>query len=275
MKKTFILSLYLLTSTFVKAQTNSYFNEFFDNANYNSAYSSLNKGLKMSFLGYKNLNTPYTPGYFCINTSYTTTQNLNLGVRLINKSFQFQSFYQADAIIGHRVAFSKHDSVALSLNFGGTLNTFDNNFLNQYTEVDPTIDVITRSYFTTGSSLVYTHRDKLEIGAAAPILANTVDGLKPVLYFNTAYNFRDNNFTIRPQVIYQLNNYANFFDFSMQLKYVSKYWAKFSYNTLESSMFGIGVNLKLIDISYAYKLNSGFFGKNQPGLHMVSVAIRH
>lgn len=273
--KILIISLYLVLYSGINAQNNSYFNDFFENSNYNSSYNTLNRGLKVSLLGYKSFNTPSSLGYFSLNSSYTNKGLLNLGVRIINKSLQFQSYSQADAIIGHRLAVSKNDSIALSLNFGGALNSFNSSFINEYTEIDPYVDQYNRSYFTTGSSFLYTHKNKLELGVASPILANTIDGLKPVMFFNAAYNFQDNGFTIKPQLLYNLNHYSNYFDMSMQLKYHAKYWAKFSYNTLKSSTFGVGMTLKLIDIGYAYKLNSNNFGRVQNDLHMITVSIRH
>lgn len=275
MKKLFLISILALLGKGLVGQSNSYFNEFFDNAHFNSAYNTLHKGLGVSFLGYKNLSSPYTPGYFCLNSSYTTKDNLNFGVRLLNKSFQFLSYYQADAVVGHRVALSSHDSMAISLNVGGAMNTFDRSFLNQYTEVDPYLDVQTSSYFTSGAGILYTHKDMFEISASAPVLATSKDGLKPLTYFCGAYNIRANDFSIRPQVIYQQNRYANYFDFSAQLTYNKTYWAKFSYNTLNSSMFGIGVHFRLIDVGYSYKLNSETYGRALPNIHFLYIALKH
>lgn len=270
-----LILLFLLSSGIIQAQNHSYYNEFFDNSFYNTAYNSLQKGFKLSALGYKNLNAPYTPGYICLNGSYTSSSLLNFSARIINKHFQFQSYYQADMIIGHRVALTQNDSIALSLNVGMATNSFDTKFLNQYTEVDPYIDVYNKSYFTAGSGLVYTHKNLLEVGVSAPVLANTIDGLKPIMYSNIAYNYRNNDFLFRPQIIFQTSSYANFFDFSGQLRYKDFIWGKVSYNTLKSSMFGVGINYKLLDIGYAYKLNSGGYGENLQGLHFLMVAIRH
>lgn len=271
--KLFFLST--IISQIIYSQNNSYFNDFFDNSNFNSTYNTLNKGLKVSFLGYKNLNAAYSPGYFSLNTSYTNKSNLNIGVRLINKSLQFENYYQLDAIIGHRLAITSNDSLGLSLNFGGVMNSFNSSYFNQYTEIDPFIDQYNRSYFNSGSSILYTHKNIFELGVSSPILVNSTEGLKPIMFFNSAYNYYDKEFIVRPQIIYELNNYSNFFDFSLQLKYQTKYWLKFSYNTLQSSMYGIGLNFKLIDIGYAYKLNANYFGKVQNNLHMISITIRH
>ena len=200
---------------------------------------------------------------------------MTFGARLINKSYDFLRFYQIEGIVAHRIALTKKDSLALSINLGGVLNSFDSKYLNTYTEVDPYLQNFSNTYFNTGASILFTHNRHLEIGVSAPRLATSSSGISPIMYFNAGYNFTDNKFQIKPQVIYELNPYSNFFDFSMQLKYKSLYWVKFSYNTLNSSVFGIGLNLKIIDVGDAYKLNSGEYGKNLNGIHMINLSLRH
>jgi hypothetical protein len=275
MKKVLFFFIFNFIVRIMFCQNNSYFNDFFENSNFNSSYLTLNNEFRTSFLGYKNLNAPFSPGYFSVSTSYTGKNAFTFGARLINKSYDFLSYYHLEGIVAHRIALSKDDSLALALNFGGVLNSFNNDYLNAYTEMDPYIESFTSSYFNTGASLLYTHKNKFEIGASAPRIATSSSGISPIMYFNTGYNFTDNKFLIKPQVIFELNPYSNFFDFSMQLKYNSLYWVKFSYNTLNSSTFGFGLNLKIIDIGYAYKLNSGDYGRNLNGIHMISISLRH
>jgi hypothetical protein len=258
----------------LNAQNHSYYNDFFDNAIFNSAYNNLNKGFKLTGIGYKNFNTPYTPGYFCINGSYTTKSNVNIAGRLVNKHMMFQSFIEGDVIIGHRVSLTAKDSIALSFNAGVASNSFNTQYLNQYTEIDPNIEVFNRSYYNVGSSILYTHSDKFELGLAAPSIVTTNNGIRPLIFTNASYNHKMKDYILRPQVIYFYSNYTSFADFSLQLKYKSLMWGKFAYNTLGTSSYGFGLNLKFAELGYAYRLNSGEFGQNLRGLHLVSISIR-
>lgn len=275
MNRLYISFIFIICAIISQAQNSSYFNDFFDNANFNAAYIPMNQGFKLGFLGYKNLESPYTPGYFSVNTSYTTKDNLSIGLRLVNKHYGFHSFYQLDGIIAHRLALTNNDSLSIAINLGGATNTFNQDYLNRYTEVDPAIDVYNKTFFSSGASLLYTHKKVLELGASAPILATSDYGLRPLMYFSAATNFEANDFTIKPQLIYELNSYSNLLDMSIRLKYVNRYWAKVSYNTFESATFGLGFNLKLVEIGYAYKLNANDYSRNLLGLHLLNITIRH
>lgn len=272
MKIFIIISLCAALS--LNAQNHSYYNDFFDNSVFNTAYNNLNKGFKLVGVGYKNFSAPYMPGYFCLNGSYTTKSNINIGARMVNKYMMFQSFIQGDIIIGHRVSLTAKDSIALSFNGGIASNSFNGQYLNQYTEIDPYIDVFNKTFYNVGASMLYTHENRIEIGVGVPSIVTSNNGVRPLVFSNAAYNHKMKDYLLRPQVIYFVSDYTSYADFSCQLKYKNLMWGKFAYNTLGTSSYGMGLNLKFAELGYAFRLNSGEYGQNLRGLHMVSVTIR-
>ena len=272
--RNYLVAIVLFITINIEAQNHSYYNDFFDNAIYNSSYNNLNKGLKLIGIGYKNFNSPFAPGYFCINGSYTTKSNINLSARVINKYLMFQNYINGDVILGHRVSLTNKDSIALSINGGISSNSFNTQYLNQYTEVDPFIDINSRSYYNVGSSILYTHEDRFELGVAAPSIANSKNGVKPIVFSNIAYRHKFSNYILKPQIIYQYSNYTSFADFSCQLNYKKLMWGKFAFNTLSTSTFGAGINLIFAELGYAFRLNSGEYGQNLRGLHLISITLK-
>ena len=203
--------------------------------------------------------------------------NMAIGLYLSREEQNILHRTNAQLSYAYRLTLSNENFLTFGLSAGLAVQGINANMVYQgsgFDMSDPALDD-TKSNAVFGLGINYTYK-AFEFDLAAPyyslINKNNVPLFASVSY---AYQLENNNWTLKPQVMYNSVLPAqNFADVRVQGIFKEKYWVEAGYRSTNELLVGVGTELSNFRFDYMCGLNVGKFRHTNNGIHELVVAYR-